>query len=424
MRRQPGDSSSLISNTLWAAGGFGLRLGVQLFYFILVARLLGPKDYGAFAATLAIVSILFPFASWGSGNILIKQVSRDRTLFPLYWGAALATTLLVGTLLTAIAALVTTLLFGWERGLELALPLALGDLIGLKLTDISAQAFQAHQRLSRTAGVWLTTSGLRLAAAASLLALPIEPSAYNWALLYALSGLLAGVLSAWQVNRAFGSGPLTLKPMRGAWLEGFYFASGLAAQGAYNDIDKTLLSRLVSDEVSGTYTAAYRVLDAGFTPIKALLYASYPKFFQKGASGLKGARSLALKLVPWGLAASLVAALSLAVASPLIPLLLGEKYRSASQILVLLAPILIFRTLHYFAADALTGGGYQGLRTAVQAGIGGLNLLLNLWLIPLLSWRGAVISSLISDAGLALTLWWLLSLLARREEGDSRERGK
>jgi len=44
-----------------------------------------------------------------------------------------------------------------------------------------------------------------------------------------------------------------------------------------------------------------------------------------------------------------------------------------------------------------------------------LNILLNLWLIPAYSWRGAAWSSLASDGLLAIGLWTAVSILRRQE---------
>lgn len=399
--------SLLGRNTLWMLLGFGFRLGVQFLYFVLLARILGPQQYGAFVGVAALVMVLSPFASWGSGNILIKYTSRDPGLFPRYWGAALATSLASGGGLAGLAFLLSGVLFGWETALALALPVSLGDLIGIRLADISGQAFQSRESLSRTSALWVLMSASRLLGVLVLYALP-EANAAQWALLYAGSGLLAGALGVAWVTRELGFGPLSLGPMRGEWREGFYFAISLAAQGAYNDLDKTLLSRLVSDGVAGGYAAAYRVLDAAFVPMRALVYATYPRFFREGKRGLGGSRAFALRLLPFGLTAGVLgAALALGLA-PLLPVLLGPEYALSAAVLPFLAPILLFRALHYLAADALTGAGYQGLRSAVQVGVAFLNLALNLWLIPLWGWKGAVYASLLSDGVLATVLWSVL----------------
>ena len=74
--------STLARNSGWMFLGFGLRIVVQAGYFILIARALGPQQYGAFVGVVALVSIIAPFATMGSGNLLVKNVSRDRSLFP------------------------------------------------------------------------------------------------------------------------------------------------------------------------------------------------------------------------------------------------------------------------------------------------------------------------------------------------------
>lgn len=407
-------SSSLLVQTVWMLWGFGVRLGIQVVYFVLVARTLGPEGYGSFVSVLAIVAILVPFASWGSGNILVKHASRDPSRFQPYWGAALAVTLVSGSLLTGLALAITALVFSVHEALYLALPIALGDLIGLRLADVASQAFQSQEKLNRTAAVWVLMSLLRLASALLLFTLEVPKTPEAWALLYSLSGLVAGGANVVWVFRELGRGPLSLIPFKGEWREGFFFALGLAAQGAYNELDKTLLGRLGTPQAAGQYAAAYRVLDAAFIPMRALLYASYPRFFQEGARGTRATHRFALRLLPVGLGVGVIGGLFLLGVAPFLPKLLGEEYAHAAEILPFLAPIILLRTLHYLAADGLTGAGYQGLRSGVQIGVAVFNLGLNLWLIPLWGVWGAVWSSLVSNGFLAIALWLALAVLRRK----------
>src|SRR3954451_12507042 len=94
-------SSPLAKNTLWMFLGQALRIIVQAVYFIVIARLLGPAQYGAFVAVVALVAILAPFATLGFGNLLVKNVVRDRSTFAVCWGNALL-----------VAAVSASLLFG------------------------------------------------------------------------------------------------------------------------------------------------------------------------------------------------------------------------------------------------------------------------------------------------------------------------
>ena len=414
--------SLLMRNTLWMAGGFGVRAVFQFLYFVLLARALGPAEYGAFVGVLALVMFLSPFASWGSGNLLIKHVARDPSRFSERWGAALATTLLSGSLLVLLAVLVTGLVFGWETAWRLALPIALGEMLGTCLSDVASQAFQAVQRMQGTVTILIGMVFSRLVAVFVLFALPWEAKATVWAWLYALTAVGFAAASVFVVSAILGKGRLSLRPMRGEWREGFYFALSASSHGMYNDLDKALLARMVSDTTAGVYGAAYRFIDvASFVTVIALLYASHPMFFQEGRKGLVAAFQLARRLL---LPASIMvsgAVLCLVFCGPWIITLLGEGFRNSYEVLLWLLPIPFLRVLHSFLADVLTGSGYQGLRTGIQLMVAVLNLIMNLLLIPLWGWRGAAVASWVSDGILALGLWVSLMILQRREADRARK---
>ena len=75
----------------------------------------------------------------------------------------------------------------------------------------------------------------------------------------------------------------------------------------------------------------------------------------------------------------------------------------------------MLRWVHYLAADSLTGAGRQGARTACQVGVAVANVGLNFWLIPAYSWTGAVVSTLVCDGLLAVTLWGVVAAVLRAE---------
>src|SRR5579871_1094271 len=94
-----GLSGSLAQNTLWAFAGYGLRLIIQAAYFIVIARSLGPGQYGGFVAATALANLISPFVGLGGGNLLIKNVARNKELFAEYWGNALLMTVGTGLIL-------------------------------------------------------------------------------------------------------------------------------------------------------------------------------------------------------------------------------------------------------------------------------------------------------------------------------------
>src|SRR5271170_1766413 len=81
--------STLARNSVWMFLGYGVRIIVQAGYFVLIARALGVHEYGAFVGATALINIVTPFGGVGSGNLLVKNVARDKSLFAVYWGNAL-----------------------------------------------------------------------------------------------------------------------------------------------------------------------------------------------------------------------------------------------------------------------------------------------------------------------------------------------
>ena len=196
--------------------------------------------------------------------------------------------------------------------------------------------------------------------------------------------------------------------------EGFYFSAGLSAQTIYNDIDKTMLARLGTLEAAGIYGAAYRLIDVTFVPIQSLLAAAYPNFFRTGVAGISATLGYAKRLVWGALAYSVAACVSILLFAGVVPIILGPEYAATAEALRWLSLLPVLKVLHYFLSDSLTGAGYQGIRTCIQAGVAIFNVLINLWIIPAYSWRGAAWSSIASDALLMFSIGAAAYILARR----------
>lgn len=413
--------SPLARNTLWVILGQVLRVGVQAAYFVLIARALGAREYGAYVGVVAVVAIAAPFASLGTGNLLIKHVARTPEVFGVQWGRALATTVLSGTGLLIVVLIVARLWLPPSIPLALVLAVGTADLLLVRLIDVSAQAYQAFQRLSRTAVLQLLLSPLRLVAAVVLISFTDSPTALQWGFLYLAASVFGGIGAVVLTTRELGRPRLGSGHLGTEMREGVYFSVSLSAQSAINDIDKAMLARLATLEATGIYSAAFRIVDVAFLPVSALLMAAYARFFQRGLYGIRAAAGYGRRLLGVGGAYGLLASAALFLAAPLIPTLLGDEYVPAVDAMRWLALLPTLKALHYFGADALTGAGYQGARTLIQVTVAGANVLLNLWLIPLYSWKGAAIATLVSDALLGVGIWaavWVLATRASRAEAS------
>src|SRR5579863_3820058 len=278
--------NGLFRNTMWMFVGQGLRLIIQALYFIEIARSLGAANYGAFIGVVALVGIAFPFGAMGSGNLLIKNVARDRNHFPAYWGRAIATTAASSSILFIVVLIASHIALPAGIPLRLVLLVAGADLFGLNVITVSGQAFQAFEQLNWTAVINVLISATRLIGAVILVRIHRHPSALQWGYIYFCSTTTVAFTALALAWTKLGP-PNFADPLPGVEArEGLYFSASQSAQTIYNDIDKTMLARMATLDATGIYGAAYRLIDVCFVPVSALLWSAYPNFFRAGARGI------------------------------------------------------------------------------------------------------------------------------------------
>lgn len=396
--------------------GFGVRFVTQIFYFILVARTLGVSGYGTFVGVVSLVAIFVPFSSLGTGNLLVKNVSRKADSFRIYWGNALAVTCFSAAALFLLVLLLSRYILPSAIPILLVVMVCVSDLFFAAILNLSGQVFQAFEDLKGTAKLYILISVSRLTAAVFLSSFFVDPSPVEWGALYLVSTAFAGTLSFVIVMGKFGLPRLKFIRDRAEIREGVHFSLTLSSQSVYNDIDKTMLVRMHSLDSAGIFAAAYRFCDAAFMPVSAVLHAAYARFFQHGEKGVRGSFGFTRKIVPIVGLYSILAGGLLFLLAPYVPRLLGVKYTDTVEALRWLSLLPFLKSLHYFGADTLTGAGFQEVRSYVQMGVAVFNVGLNLVLIPGYAWRGAAWASIATDALLAVSIWCVVCFYMRKSD--------
>ena len=406
--------SELAENTAKLCMGQGLRLVIQAAYFILIARSLGPKEYGAFVAMTSLVAIGAPFAGFGSPTVLLKNVSRQRDLLATYWGNGLLTIAVSGSILSGIALTLTPFLLGYDFFL-LTVLVCLSDLFMIRVADLASFAFAALGQMGESARINVYITLTRLVGIVIISVMVHDPTVGDWTIAYVLGAVACFIYVLLRTTIAARGVRFHL---RQAWRdvpESALYAVSTSSTTIYNDLDKTMVGRLATFTAAGIYAAAYRIIDVSLVPVRAMLFAAYPEFFRIGVDGPSATKRYAYRLIKRAVPFGLVVTVGLLLAAPLIPHILGKNYSSSVEALRWLAIIPLLRCVHIFLADGLTGAGYQGRRTIVQVGAGVLNAVLNVFFIHYWSWRGAAWSSIICDAFLVAGLWATFQHLTSRK---------
>jgi O-antigen/teichoic acid export membrane protein len=348
------------------------------------------------------------------GFILLKEVARSRETLRTYWCAAFTVTILSGSILLGLVLALSRLIWGSSVPFELVVLVGIADIIVVRIVDLVGQAFAAIELLQKTAEVNVVLSIARAASAACLIFAWRTPNLLAWGWLYLFGAIFASVYSVLAMARIVGLPILSLRAFRGQLKEGFYFAVSQASLTLHNDVDKTMLVRFAGLEATGIYGAAYRIVDVSFAPVAALVYATLARFFRHGQAGISEAVRFGKKLTAYSTIYGTGALLILVLCAPILPRILGHDFGKSVAALRWLSPIIVIRAIHYFLANSLSGAGYQGSRSLAQVAIVAVNILLNIWLLPRYSWRGAAWASLASDGALVLALLLVINFWERR----------
>jgi O-antigen/teichoic acid export membrane protein len=382
-------------------------------YFIIIAHFLGPAGYGSFVACTALIGTMSPFASCGTGHVMIKYAARDQSVLAVYLGNAFLVTLASASALTFFALIIRPHVLPASSTAAMLIAVAIADLFALEMTNICLQAFLALEQGRRFSQLMAFSTGVRFVAAIILVAL--GPTAAHWAYLYAASAVIAVIAGIVAVSRCCATPKFQLNLFFPSVREGVHFATSLASQSVYNDIDKTMLARLSTVEAMAIYAVAYRFIEAAILPIRSVANAAYPEFFRLGVEGVTSGFGFARKILRRSTLYGLATAVGLFVAAGVVPLLLGHAYQESAAALRWLCLLPFIKCVHIFLSDTLTGSNYQWQTSSAQITVAVFNVGINFWLIRAFSWRGAAWSSLATDGLLVALLYVIIQWHLRRE---------
>ncbi|GGH12419.1 flippase [Silvibacterium dinghuense] len=404
--------STLARNAGWMFLGQGLGLISQALYFILLARLLGTAQYGVYAGTFALVSLVGQYSSLGSDTVFLRYVSADKTRFAPYWGNVLLFVCGLSLVVSFVLHLIGHYILNPESA-AIVFPAAISICFCTQMGFAAGRVFQTFEKMRVTAMMNLLTNVMRLIAAAVMVVTMHRATAGQWVIASLIVSLIGAVVAVVAVSMNFGRPKFDFSLAKRHAGEGLQYSFSQSTSSAYNDLDKTMLSHYGMNVANGIYAMAYRVVEIATIPIFSLRDAAMPRFFQQGAKGIDHAAELGRTLLRKAFWLGLAGAAGMFLLAPLVPYVVGHDYAQSVSALRWLCLIPVFRSVHQMTGSALTGSGMQKYRTTSQCVAAAFNFCLNLWLIPRHGWLGAAWASLLTDGGLGIMNWVIVARLSR-----------
>jgi glycosyltransferase involved in cell wall biosynthesis/O-antigen/teichoic acid export membrane protein len=313
--------------------------GSNYLFHVVISRMLGPADYGAIAALLAVVLVLsVPFG-------VVQTAIADRTATRRSIGGEDAVREL------GVSALKTTMPFAWAAGVVVALLAPLlslfldVDIISALLlapfvvasvpTSVAQGVLQGDHRFQALAALQLTAALLRLALGIALV----------WAGLGVIGAVLATALSAGLVvpvafavlrvgRRAWRTARRTLAAVRGDLAPALL---GLTCFWLLAEADIALARHFLGGDESGYYSSAGLLARALLFLPAAVGVVAFPRFVAARSDDRERLRWLQASTVGVGVLAVGGFAVLLVLREPLIVLAFGERFADAADLLPILA---------------------------------------------------------------------------------------
>jgi O-antigen/teichoic acid export membrane protein len=384
---------SLLTGSSHLLLGYAIKLMLQASGFVLLARTLAVQEFGAFAVSLAVVSLIAPFSDLGAYNIIVQGIARGRRV-PSVVGESMALTAITLPFALLAATILSFALLP-QVPWQVVGAVALAAFVGARLSIAARAVFVARGDMKRSATTEVVVGGAQVCGI--LILSLMSGSLEQWAWLYLAQSLVAGgLLTAWVCARE-GVPEVVLRNTVARIKEGIQHSFGFAAQNLYTDLDKTMLGRLATLESAGVYSAAHRIVAVAQVPMMAYVAAVFPSLCRAGERGYAIARARAERSIPVVAVYGVCAGGAVWLMSPHLSALLGPEYTESSGALRILSLVLLIQSLQYPFADALSASGLQGIRSGMQLCALAANGALNLWLIPSFGWKGAAWATVLTQ---------------------------
>lgn len=413
-----------MSRTVAAAGSFGgvarggaVNLAASVASAVLtfgltvvVTRGLPPDLAGVFFTATSAFLVVVAIAQLGTNTGLVYFIARTRTLGRTAWIPAYLRAATIPVLAWTTVLVVVLFVFAPH----------IAQLINPDHADTSASSirilapflwFAAIENVAASAprGV----GAMRPAAVTTLVLRPLgqvifvlvateafgyEATVVAWGLGYLLSTPLA---VAWS-RRILRTGILGA-PVAPVGSEFWRYTSPRAvmtvAQIAMQRLDIVLVAALAGAVPAATYAAATRFVVAGQMGTQAVSIAAQPRFAEDLASGDVGAASHLFRMsTAWLVLMTWPLYIALAIYAGLAMSLFGVEYSDGATTIVILSLALMFSTALGMVEVLLMMSG-RSLWTLINSLVGlGLQIALDIWLIPVygvlgaaIGWAGAIV---------------------------------
>lgn len=382
-----------IANTLYrSAGEIAGRLA-SLALFAVVARKLGENGLGAFVFAVAYLGFVMVVVDLGLDRYILRAIARDRTSADHLFFNVIALKLALAVPLFALGLLGLRLAGYSAQDQATTLALTVGVLAD-SIARTQAAIFSAHER----GGPPSVADAVQRICSAGL-GIVVLQAGYGVvavALSYSAGSAIGVVIGFVLLHRTIGIPARAVSHRR--WRKLTTASVPFAAQDTFSILlarmDTLILSVIATQAAVGRYGAAYRLFESTFFITYALTGAFSAMYTYLGPDSDPPLRFVFQRSLKLALVLLMpVAVAFLVLAGPICRLIYGAAFAAAEPLRVL-APGVVLMGMVTLGVSLLVSRENPRRMIPLAAAMAGLNIALNLLLIPLYGDVGAAAAML------------------------------
>jgi len=378
---------------------------------IYLARSLGSLGFGKLTFAISFTSLFIILSDLGIATLAVREVARDKEGGPEYIGKT-ATLKFFLSIFTFLIIIISLRIMNVPPDTRIVAYLIGACIIFENMGGFFGTVFQAYEDMKYITINEIIEKVFLLSM--SFIMLRQGFSLISIAFLYFFSGIIFFLLNMGFVYWKF------LRPRyqidtrfwRKILKEALPLVIVALISMVYYHLDIVMLGKMKGEEVAGWYGVSYHLFFALATIPGAFLSAVFPvmsRFFKESNELLRETYQKSFKLIVG--AGIPVSVGSFLLSEKIILFFFGPQYQNSILALKILSFLIVFSYINGLAGYFLTSIDRQALTAKILAFTVGINILLNIILIPRYSYIGAASATAVSE----ILFFFLFFLSVRRQ---------
>jgi O-antigen/teichoic acid export membrane protein len=386
---------------------------LKLVSFLLLARFLGVSQFGKFSLVLAFVELFRVMADFGVDTAVIRRLSVSDEDQSKLVGNTIVLKLILATASYSLTLLIAFIL-RYTTDLLLLIALAAFALFASSVANALTTPFQAQLRMKQL--VPAKISGGVFFVLAVVIGIQLGLSLIGFLAIWVgaefVTLLLTALIAKSWLPPKLSFNEKKLKPI---FVEAIPLGISAILITAYFRLGTLILGWLVGYQAVGEYAVAYRITESFLILAVAIASSVYPIFSKIAQSGdFQRFKRALIKVYGGSLLLGALFAAFITIFAAQILGLISSEYDGSITPLILLSWACVIMFANMQSAASIQGLGLFKLVTLIALVNLILNVLLNLYFIPLLAATGVALATLLTEGVNMVIQLTLISFLLRK----------